>query len=64
MDEYAGFGAIIRDHRGLVLVTACNRTQDSLADAIIAEAWAGMAAATLCKDIGIFYVRTIEIPSK
>jgi hypothetical protein len=50
-----GFGVVIRDHRRQV-VAACSRTQESLTDVIIAQSWAGMIAATLCKDMGIFYV--------
>jgi hypothetical protein len=44
-----GFGAIISDYKGQV-VAGYNRTQESVVDPIMAKAWAGMVAATLCKD--------------
>lgn len=55
-----GFGAIIQDYKGQVLA-ACSRTQESMADTIVADAivtevLAGIVAATLCKDMGLFFL--------
>jgi len=48
-----GFGAIIRDFRGHV-VAARGTAQSSIVDPIVVEAWAGMVAANLCKDVAVF----------
>jgi hypothetical protein len=59
-----GFGAIIRDSGGHEVV-ARSTTQNSIVDPIVVEAWAGMVAANLCKDVGVFLILfSNQIPSK
>jgi len=59
-----GFGAIIRDSGGHE-VAARSTTQNSIVDPIVVEAWAGMVAANLCKDVGVFLILfSNQIPSK
>jgi ribonuclease HI len=51
--EPNGFGAIIRDSSGFVVV-ACSTTQNSITDPLVAEVWASMIVVNLCKDVGVF----------